>query len=107
MLLRMVNNMLSYPKERCYTATETNIQKLLQSFKKNALQNTVYQDKVYEAGCYSCGFEHTITKVSFPSRYQLIDLGIGMSLWHKLTKENLSKLYSKYGLNYKSQMKSK
>ncbi len=51
MLIRMVNNMLSYPKERCHTATETNIQKLLQAFKNNA----VYQNKVYEAGRYLCG----------------------------------------------------
>eukprot|EP01084_Bolivina_argentea_P308112 532673_1 len=84
------------------------------AFKKSTISNTVYQDEVYGMGRYLWGVDHT--KVSFPAKYQLIDLeldvsnsdgvavGIDMSFWYKLPKENLSKIYSKYGLNYKSQM---
>ena len=86
------------------------------AFKKSTVSNTVYQDEVFEEGRYLWGFDHT--KVSFPSKFKLLDLeltvstsdgvtlGIDMSFWYKIPREKISDLYSKYGTNYVSQMTS-
>eukprot|EP01084_Bolivina_argentea_P104357 186865_1 len=86
------------------------------AFKKSTITNTVDQSQVYDVGRYVWGFEHT--KVSFPALFQLVELSldvsnsegvsveIDVSFCYKLPKDNLSDIYSKYGLNYHNQITS-
>jgi len=90
------------------------------SLKKNTLTNTVFTDKIYENGRYILGpsvtmlyFERDYQKVQFAGDSALSvanDDGTGfyitLTYFYRIQKENITKLYNKFGLNYHSKILS-
>eukprot|EP00483_Globobulimina_turgida_P001149 UN01151 len=86
------------------------------AFKKSTTTNKVDQSEVYGNGRYLWGFNHK--KVVFPKLFQAQELNlsvaneegvsvqIAVSFWYRLPKEELSRIYSRYGTNYQTQLNS-
>eukprot|EP01083_Nonionella_stella_P055884 147350_1 len=86
------------------------------AFKKSTTTNKVDKSKVFDNGRYLWGFNHK--KVVFPKLFQRQELNlsvaneegvsvvISVSFWYRLPKEDLSKIYSRYGTNYQTQLNS-
>eukprot|EP01083_Nonionella_stella_P242012 844579_1 len=86
------------------------------AFKKSTTTNKVDQSEVYGNGRYLWGFNHK--KVVFPKLFQPqelnlsvaneegVSVNIAVSFWYRLPKEDLSKIYKRYGTTYQTQLNS-
>ena len=88
------------------------------AFKKYTLSNKVYTNTVYENGRYLWGPSHNL--ITFPRNYQRIDfeglsvadknqksLELDISIYYRVKKSELNKLYNKFGTNFESTIISK
>jgi len=90
------------------------------SLKKNTLTNKVFTDQIYDNGRYVMGpsvtmlyFERDYQKIQFAGDSALSvanDDGTGfyitLTYFYRIQKENITQLYNKFGLNYRSKILS-
>jgi regulator of protease activity HflC (stomatin/prohibitin superfamily) len=88
--------------------------------KRNTLTNTVFTNKIYENGRYMMG--PSVNMIYFEKDYQKVDFSgsnalsvsnddgtgfhITVTFFYRIQKENIEKLYNKFGTNYKSKILS-